>query len=453
MFGLIALIASPALAQQKPGVIQVNSGSATGEIVLDGFPTGIMAPGKLESVPPGEHQIEVEYGCMLASGTVVVESEETVDANLKVENRGGTGTIRVKSLPRGAEVLIDSAPVANIAEGVEAKCGARKLTVESPGFEPYEELVVVSTGKWSTVEPTLVEAAMVDEPIERRDTYDDFDEEPYDDYRDDDLDDLDALEGPDEYEAEMRRREDAARREAEQRAREEARRKAEEEARRAEQERMDRFGDIDSLDEPDEPIEEGRRGRKDKDDDDDRDAFDELDDLGDDPDFDEPDDYDDYDEPDYYDDGFEDPDAMDDFRDYDDLDGGDDERSSRPPRDKKPAKDRKPVPVRGLATAGGGVVGVTGIVVAATGSSTMKEKQAEYTRVVDATNTTSPAALQLASDVDAAKGQRNVGIGLAVVGLGAGAASFALIPPAWNTSLVVAPTQDGGGMAMVTVEF
>ena len=59
------LLLSVAFAQQKPGAIQVNAGNAQGEIILDGFPTGQTAPTKLESVPPGEHELEVEYGLSL----------------------------------------------------------------------------------------------------------------------------------------------------------------------------------------------------------------------------------------------------------------------------------------------------------------------------------------------------------------------------------------------------
>jgi hypothetical protein len=69
------------MAQTKSGSVKVNAGNATGEIIMDGFPMDVMAPGTLEGVPAGEHAFEVEYGCMLATGTFTVVAEETVNAD------------------------------------------------------------------------------------------------------------------------------------------------------------------------------------------------------------------------------------------------------------------------------------------------------------------------------------------------------------------------------------
>ena len=471
------LLSSTAFAQQRPGTIVVNSGSAKGEIVLDGFPTGIMAPSTLESVPPGEHVIEVEYGCMFASGTVLVRTEEQSTANLKVENRGGEGTIRVRNLPRGAEVYIDDAPADSLGleDGSSVKCGARRVRVESPGFEPWEELVVVTSGKWSTVTPELVEAEMVEEPrYEERDIgaydepeyggYDDLDE-PDDDF---DIGDDYDLE-PEEYEQKLRdeerRREEEARRRAE-----EERRRAEDERRRAdEQARLDRFGDIDSLDEPDEPEEtKGRTRDRQRDEEPDErddafgDDFDDLDEFGDEEDYDDGfdefgDDYDDYDE------DYDDIDA------YDDLDDEPRERSSRDRtgRDKSKSdksksdkdrlkassqKQRKPFPVRGAAVAGGVAVAGGGLGLAIAGNSQVKANIDNYNQLV-ANNPLDPNAINL-NNTQIKPGKQKRGVGIALIGVGAGvaAASFAVIEPAWDQQIAVVPVE-GGGMAVWTVEF
>ena len=467
-------LSSTALAQQRPGQIVIDAGSAKGEIVLDGFPTGITAPATLESVPPGEHVIEVEYGCMFASGTVLVRTEETSTANMKVENRGGNGTIRVRGLPRGAEIYIDDAPsdALGLEEGSQVKCGARRVRVEAPGFETHEELVVVTSGKWSTISPDLVEAEMVEEPRYAERDIAAYDEPDYDDYGGyDDLDDLDEevdigddydLE-PEEYEArirdEERRREEEARRRAE-----EERRRAEEERRRAdEQARLDRFGDIDSLDEPDEPVETKRRGR-DRDAEEEEDAFaDEFDEFDE---FDEEDDYDDgFDElEDDYDD-YDDYDEVDDYRDYgdyDDLDEGRDRGRDREPMSKKdkdrleassrsrPARERKPFPVRGAAVAGGLAVAGGGVGLVAAGTSRLNTYQPQYEELV-ANNPLDPNAINLNNtQIKPAKQIRGVGFGLVGVGVAAGAASYFLIEPAWDVAVV---PLEGGGAAVVTVEF
>lgn len=216
VLGALWAIPSLALAQSQTGSIQVDAGNATGEIIMDGFPMDTMAPGTLEGVPVGVHELEVEYGCMLATGSVTVVMDDTVQADMTVENRGGEGTLRMRGLPPGADVLVDGAPVDNIDQGVQVKCGGRNVVIEADGFEMWEQTVVITTGKWARLEPEMVQGSMdtVDEMRDdlddRRDDFDDglsdVDEEmaELDDFdepdlggrgRDefDDLDDLDEL--------------------------------------------------------------------------------------------------------------------------------------------------------------------------------------------------------------------------------------------------------------------
>lgn len=175
VLGALWAIPSLAMAQTKSGSVRVNAGNATGEIIMDGFPMDVMAPGTLEGVPAGEHAFEVEFGCMFATGTATVLIDEQVTADLAVENRGGEGTLRMRGLPAGAEVLVDGVPVDDVDQGVQAKCGGRNVVIEADGFEVWEETVVVTTGKWSRLEPAMVQGGMpVLEPTEvRRDDFDD----------------------------------------------------------------------------------------------------------------------------------------------------------------------------------------------------------------------------------------------------------------------------------------
>jgi hypothetical protein len=112
---------------------------------------------------------------MMATGTFTVIAEETVNADLAVENRGGEGTLRMRGLPAGAEVLVDGAPVDDVDQGVQAKCGGRNVVIEADGFEIWEETVVVTTGKWSRLEPAMVQGGMpvLDPTEDRRDDLDD----------------------------------------------------------------------------------------------------------------------------------------------------------------------------------------------------------------------------------------------------------------------------------------
>jgi hypothetical protein len=448
MGGLAALMISPsvAMAQVRPGNIEIDAGGAKGEIILDGFPTGIEAPGTLESVPPGEHMIQIEYGCFLAEGTVLVETEETVKASLTPDNRGGTGTIRLRDLPRGAQILLDDAPVERPEEGVEAACGARRLVVESPGYEAWEELVVVTTGKWTTVEPELVEERIADEPPPARPEYDD-----YDDY--DELDEeLGSLDGPDEYEMAERRREDEAaaeerrRREEEERAaRERARREAEERERREAEAREARFGDIDSLDEGPEEDDDRGRGRGRDRDEDDRPVFDDLDDLDDELD----DDLDDFDD-------FGDVDELDEvgreMADLDDRYGGlDDEPSGRGERPQREKKDIN-LPLRGIGVGAGVAVLGTGIGVAAAAQPSVATTQALIDTLV--ANGVTDGLSTAQADNRAAKGQRTAGIVVGVAGVGVGAASWFFLPAMdRDADLLVVPLEDGGAYGELTIRF
>jgi hypothetical protein len=212
MSPLLLLWSTTALAQVAGGTLIVNVPNAPGEIMLDGFPTGQVSPATMENVAPGTHLVELEYGCMVGGKEVTVAADKTTKMTLPMQYKGGTGTVRLKGMPYTATVLIDDAPIRSWAEGVEAKCGSRRIVVESPGFEDWATEVVITSGKWVTVSVTLVEAeiqetAPAPRPTARpvndfEDDYDELDEldeidaayaSRNDDYRDeyDELDDLD----------------------------------------------------------------------------------------------------------------------------------------------------------------------------------------------------------------------------------------------------------------------
>lgn len=219
VFGALWATPSLALAQSQTGSIEVNAGNATGEIIMDGFPMDTMAPGTLEGVPVGAHELEVEYGCMLATGSVTVVMDDTVQADMTVENRGGEGTLRMRGLPPGADVLVDGAPVDNIDQGVQVKCGGRNVVIEADGFEIWEQTVVITTGKWARLEPEMVQGSMDvaddmrDDFDDRRDDFDDglsdvdeemaeldeFDESDLGGRERDEFDDLDELDELDDF--------------------------------------------------------------------------------------------------------------------------------------------------------------------------------------------------------------------------------------------------------------
>ena len=391
------LLLSFALAQQRPGIISVDAGNAKGEIILDGFPTGMVAPTKLESVPPGEHELEVEYGCMKGSMRVTVKPEETVVATMPMSNVGGTGHMRIKELPYGADVMIDDAPVRRLEEGVEVKCGARRVHVEAPGYTPFDQVVVITSGKWASVDVVMEETALDgggrydDRPPERapQPRYEEPEEE---EFFGDEYDDLDEP----EVEPEPERR-------------------------RPEPEPVEEYDEFDELDDFDE--------------DDDLDDLegDEDDDLDDLDDFDE-DDFDE-DEDDYLDDGLDD---------LDDDVGGRGDREDRGGNDREPREPREPsnFPTRIVATGAGGAVALGGVVY-----TSVYQRELGYELEVNqfyvTANQLEQASLHNIQTVEPLRQKRNLGLGITVAGAVVAGASFALIP-ANNADVMVVPTEDGG---------
>ena len=144
---ILGLALFPSAAWAASGSVDVKVSNAPGEIILDGIPTGVKAPAVLSDVPVGSHQLELEYGCMVGSATVeVVEGQATV-INLPLQNVGGTGMLRLKGLPGGAEVVVDGAVVSRPEEGITLRCGVRTVEIEAPGFEPFTSKVIVTSAK------------------------------------------------------------------------------------------------------------------------------------------------------------------------------------------------------------------------------------------------------------------------------------------------------------------
>lgn len=148
--GVGLLVAGPAWAGSS-GQIRVDVQNMPGEIVLDGFLTGQKAPAVLEAVEPGVHEVQIEYGCLLGKTQVTVQAGATARARIRVKNRGGVGTVRVRDVPPWAEAFVDGRPMPSARDGEEVACGGHRITVEASGMSPWQDQVVVTTGQWTTV--------------------------------------------------------------------------------------------------------------------------------------------------------------------------------------------------------------------------------------------------------------------------------------------------------------
>ena len=255
MIRLLLLFLIGTSADAATGRIKVNVANAPGEITLDGMPTDQTSPAIIDSVAPGEHVVDLQYGCMKGTARVTVYEEKTTTARLRMRNIGGEGTVRLRGLPPMARVYVDDAPVRQSGEGLVMSCGGHRIRAESEGFADWEETVAVTSERWTTVSVHMVE---IDIEEGARPQYfapvrldDDFDEDDIDWEEEDRL--LEA-ERTAEREAE-RTAEREAERTAEREAERTAERKAQERLRRAriQQSRRERYGDVDDLDENDAP--------------------------------------------------------------------------------------------------------------------------------------------------------------------------------------------------------
>lgn len=399
---LLGLLVGPSVALAATGSVEVKVQNAPGEVVLDGFPTGQNAPTLLESVPVGTHVVELEYGCMAGTLELTVEAGQTAVAAIPLKNRGGNGTLRLRGLPDNADVMIDGAPVDRADEGVELKCGSRRVQIEVPGYAPWEQMVVITTGKWTNTPVELVMEDITPEPPQPKAPTRPVDE-------DEDEDEREPYEDEEE-----------------------------------EEEPPSRYSELDELDEPDEPPSSRRSSGREEEDEEETEEEDEprsREADEDEPDFrdeDEPDFRDEDDRYDEEDDYGEDPDDYgDEDEDLDELDG----RSSNP-RAPKDSREAGPgVPVRGVAVGVSGAVGAAGMVVGFARTPTYLQKKENYEQLVILGS--SMAEPWLRDELTPAR--KKMVQGYAVGGLGVAAAGlcYALIPGREAADLVVVPTPTG----------
>jgi hypothetical protein len=160
---LLSLLSTARAAE--PGAIQVNVPNTPGEIVLDGFNTGKFNPATIDSVQPGDHEVELRYGCLVGKVTVAVQSGQTAKVAPRMNNLGGEGTLRFKGLPAGAEVFVDNRPIEGADKGVPLKCGGHNISIEAPGYATWTQAAVVTTDMWSTIEVKMKAEALTAPPV------------------------------------------------------------------------------------------------------------------------------------------------------------------------------------------------------------------------------------------------------------------------------------------------
>lgn len=385
---LVVALFAPSVAFAATGSIDVQVSNAPGEIVLDGFPTDKRAPALLEQVPIGSHVVELEYGCMVGKAEVNVSEGAKAVVKLPLSNRGGEGTLRLRGTPFNAEVMVDGAPISKAEEGVKLPCGARRIEVSAPGFSSWSEVVVITTGKWTTIEPKLAEdmedapsPSTVRPPPKPDPAVSALDEEEEEDVR------PPSTRPPvrsefEELEDELEDEQDP-----------------------------DAMDEDEMLEqESDEVLDEIGGGRRDEEEEEDvrpRPIDEEEEEIRPRP-----------------------------------IDEEEEEEEIR-----RPPKDKKPFPARGVLTVGLGAVGVGGIAAGAALTPTYLDNKAAYDLVVQVNGPTSPQAIELANGpVAQSKANMMTGYVLGGIGVAGATAAFLLIPGMDEKDaedLVFSPTPTG----------
>ncbi|MCB9743562.1 MAG: PEGA domain-containing protein [Alphaproteobacteria bacterium] len=379
----LLLLFAPSLALAATGTLEVRAPDAPGEVLLDGFPTGKRAPARLESVPTGDHEVEVEYGCLIGVAEVFVDVGEPTVAELEMVERDGVGTIFVRGLPRGAEVSVDGQPAAGAAEGVRVACGAHEVSVSAPGYEVWTGSTVVTVGKRDELTPDLVAESF------------DFEPPTPDPVAEEEEEDLDFLDEPDAPKEPARPR-----------------------------------TELELLDEPEE---EGRRGGRDRGGEaEEDDHFSDMDDPG----LDEP-------APRFDDPEFDDPDPDFDDTELQDRPDEEEELDDIVPREKpKPA--REPLPMRAIGTGAGAAVGLVGLGIGVASTPGYASAKSEYDNIALARGPFDSETLNYeATILNPARARMATGYVIGVAGAGLAAASWLLIPAPDSADLVLLPAPGG----------
>jgi len=136
------------------GTVIVRSDPPGAAIAVDGRDTGMHTPATVSGLPAGNHNIEARSGCTLgrASVTVTDGGSKTVDLSLVAQG----GMLSLQLTPPTAGVELDGSPTP-VTGGVPmaVDCGAHRLKVSAPGFQPAVLAVEVAAGRTTSVPVSL----------------------------------------------------------------------------------------------------------------------------------------------------------------------------------------------------------------------------------------------------------------------------------------------------------
>jgi hypothetical protein len=149
------------------GTIEVsagNEGARGAEVRIDGQPVGGgtlgSMPIRVESLPPGRHQIEASRaGFVSFEQWVEVQGGQVVRVTAMLERAAPTvGSILVSADVQGAPIFLDGQPAGattTVIDDVAAGMHNLEIRAEGEGMQPFSQQVLVQAGQRATVSATL----------------------------------------------------------------------------------------------------------------------------------------------------------------------------------------------------------------------------------------------------------------------------------------------------------
>ena len=139
------------LALEKlPGRVFVTSAPVAGRVLVDGVDAGA-TNGEALRLAAGEHTIRVEAERYLPhEQTLAVEGMDT-EQTLALTLAPGWGTYRVETVPPGASIVVDDAPLATTPADIELPAGQRHLRLRLEGYRDEALMVNAVAGERRTL--------------------------------------------------------------------------------------------------------------------------------------------------------------------------------------------------------------------------------------------------------------------------------------------------------------
>ncbi len=155
--------ATPAAAPQPVGDVFIQADVVGARIYVDGVDTGIVTPGMVRGLAPGEHSLVIRTEC----ARVVAKFPLVADRIARLETftlAPGDGKLKVEVEAKGATVLVDGAPVGAAPYEGLVGCGEHLLEARAPGHLSQTTTLrtpAYETTLWSPVLPAETYGTLV----------------------------------------------------------------------------------------------------------------------------------------------------------------------------------------------------------------------------------------------------------------------------------------------------